>query len=277
LTPESKADLILVDAKYLLWRAVMGNPEEPVGLWFHYFLKAKAAHLAPGGKMIVCWDDDQRTTQRRKWFPDYKRSRGENRAYEAARIAKNAKIDIIKALSFTTIEQTLAPEWEADDVIGTLIKQRRNREETIFIFSADRDFYQVLTPDVYLMNVKGEKYTFVDGAEAEEKMGVPVKRMILLKALAGDSSDGVPGVRGIGPKKAAKLLLKHDYNLKACAVELDVDYHLIKLYRSLVRIKTTADIEWTTGKRKPKELLAYLLSIGAKSMLQGHKYRGLYD
>ncbi len=93
---------------------------------------------------------------------------------------------------------------EADDVIGTLAAQAAEQGLDTLISTTDKDFAQLVGPRVKLVNWNTSRV--MDSAAVEEKFGVPPKRIRDYLALAGDSADNIPGVRGVGPKTAAKWL-----------------------------------------------------------------------
>lgn len=98
--------------------------------------------------------------------------------------------------------------FEADDVIGTLAKWGRAHDMEIVIVSGDKDFGQLVKPHVTIYDtMKDIRY---DEAGVLEKWGIEPRKMRDYLGLVGDSSDNVPGVRGIGPKGAQKLLAEHD-------------------------------------------------------------------
>ena len=101
--------------------------------------------------------------------------------------------------------------YEADDVIGTLVTQAVAQGVTAAIVSGDKDFYQLVTPGVTLLNpgrggAAGVEEHWVDVDNAAERFGVPPDRIVDYLALVGDSSDNIPGVRGVGEKTAVELL-----------------------------------------------------------------------
>jgi DNA polymerase I len=100
----------------------------------------------------------------------------------------------------------LEPGYEADDVIATLLLQHRRMQARIV--SSDRDFYQLVSDRVrVLAPIRGvSEMRDVGPAEVKAVYGVTPAQIPDLKALTGDSSDDIPGVRGIGPKTAAALL-----------------------------------------------------------------------
>jgi len=101
--------------------------------------------------------------------------------------------------------KVLAAEgYEADDVIGSLARRFASDDVHVYIVSSDKDFAQLVDPRVHLVDdAKGKVLSMDDVAE---KLGVRPDQVVDMKGLAGDSSDNLPGVPGIGVKTAAKLL-----------------------------------------------------------------------
>ena len=108
----------------------------------------------------------------------------------------------------------LAPGYEADDVLGTLANRAATSGWRVRILSGDRDLFQLVDDqrDIAVMYMGGGPYakssgpTLIDEAGVEGKLGVMPNKVVDLKALTGDSSDNIPGVRGVGPKTAINLL-----------------------------------------------------------------------
>ncbi|HEV8264424.1 MAG TPA: DNA polymerase I [Gemmatimonadales bacterium] len=101
--------------------------------------------------------------------------------------------------------------FEADDVIGTLADQAARRGLQAVIVSGDKDFYQLIGPGIALLNPgrggpAAVEEQWVDAANASERLGVPPARVVDYLALVGDSSDNIPGVKGVGEKTALELL-----------------------------------------------------------------------
>ena len=108
-----------------------------------------------------------------------------------------------------------AEGYEADDVIGTLAVQAAERDLQVVIVSGDKDFYQLIGPRVALLNPGrggpgAVEEVYVDESNAAERLGVPPRQVVDYLALVGDSSDNVPGVKGIGDKGARQLLQEFD-------------------------------------------------------------------
>ncbi len=117
----------------------------------------------------------------------------------------------MRAFGLTPIEQD---RYEADDLIATYARQARERGADVLIISADKDLMQLIGPGVAMYDpASGE--AGAKGAREERKIaepevvayfGVPPEKVIDVQALAGDSTDNVPGARGIGIKTAAQLI-----------------------------------------------------------------------
>jgi len=133
--------------------------------------------------------------------PDYKINHYEH--------PDDIKLQIPFAMRFVTgvgLHAFLEPGFEADDVIATLLTLRGRLEARIV--SSDRDFYQLVSQRVHVLApVRGvSELREVGPLEAEAAFGVHPTQIADLKAICGDVSDDIPGVRGIGPKTAAALL-----------------------------------------------------------------------
>jgi len=100
------------------------------------------------------------------------------------------------------------PGFEADDVLATLAREIHTEDRPVRIVTGDRDLFQTIRPgvDVLFIGARQQKPVVYDVAAVEARFGVKPERMPSLMALVGDTSDNLPGVPGIGPRTAAKLL-----------------------------------------------------------------------
>ncbi len=99
--------------------------------------------------------------------------------------------------------------YEADDIIGTLSKKFSSKELKVYIVSGDKDFYQLVSDNVYLYAPKkNERIEIIDKVGVHEKFKCSPELVIDCLALIGDKSDNIPGVPGIGEKRAAELIEK---------------------------------------------------------------------
>jgi DNA polymerase-1 len=141
-------------------------------------------------------------------------------AYKATREKLTAELQQEFDRSVERIEQILAAfrvpiigveGYEADDVIGTLATQAAARGLQVVIVSGDKDFYQLIGARIALLNPgrggpAAVEEHWVDETNASERLGVPPERVTDYLALVGDTSDNIPGVKGVGDKTALELL-----------------------------------------------------------------------
>ena len=109
--------------------------------------------------------------------------------------------DAVKAFNIACIEQN---GYEADDLIATYTKETLAAGGDVTIVSSDKDLMQLVQPGVSMLDTMKNKTIGPD--EVRERFGVPPDKVVDVQALAGDSTDNVPGVPGIGVKTAAELI-----------------------------------------------------------------------
>lgn len=211
-----RKQLFLVDGYALIYRAffaMIGRPlttakgENTSASWgvanflFRLFEQHKPAYIA--------WVNDAGSSFRKDTYPEYKATR-EKLDEELQEDFDRSLTRIEELLTAFSVPLIAVDGYEADDVIGTLAA-RAESELDVVIISGDKDFYQLISPHVSLLNpgrggpaAVGEQHVTLENAH--ERLGVAPERVIDYLALVGDSSDNIPGVRGIGPKTAQKLI-----------------------------------------------------------------------
>ena len=150
--------------------------------------------------------DPGRKTFRSKIYPKYKANRKET-APELKWQFDEIQ-DIVKKLKLPIY---IPKEEEADDAIATIAKREKDSDIDIFLVSSDKDLYNVLYPNVKLLRArKGvTDLKVIDSTYVSSKLGISIKEIPDFMALTGDSSDNVPGVKGIGEKSAVKLIQEY--------------------------------------------------------------------
>jgi DNA polymerase-1 len=148
--------------------------------------------------IVFCYDRKE-PSFRKEMYTEYKANRSEMPDDLGQQIPYIKKL--IELLGLPTLE---VPSYEADDLIGTLCVLGIRKQFEVVIVSGDKDFGQLVQPGVILWDTM--KDTRLDEKAVIEKWGIPPKKFIDYLALVGDSSDNIPGVDGIGPKGAQKLL-----------------------------------------------------------------------
>ncbi len=119
--------------------------------------------------------------------------------------------ELLAAFEFSVVTY---PGYEADDILGTLAKQGSEAQYQVKILSGDQDLFQLIHPEkqttvLYLGYGKGSTPTEFKTEQVYQKLQIQPEQVIDYKALCGDKSDNIPGVRGIGAKTAVKLLEKY--------------------------------------------------------------------
>jgi len=143
--------------------------------------------------------DAGRVTFRNEIYPEYKANRSET---PEDLIPQFAPIrDAVRAFSLACIEME---GFEADDLIATYARQARDQGMEVVVVSSDKDLMQLVRPGVSLFDPM--KNRAIGPAEVMEKFGVAPDKVVDVQSLAGDSTDNVPGVPGIGIKTAAELI-----------------------------------------------------------------------
>ncbi len=157
--------------------------------------------------------------------------------------------DVVRAFSIPIVQKD---GFEADDLIGTIAKENENKEINIVLVTGDKDFYQLVSPNIKLLDTMKNKVTDIE--EVKNRFGVGPGAVIDVLALSGDQVDNIPGVKGIGEKTASKLIVQYSSlegvydnieELKGKQKEnLENDRDKAFLSKQLVTIKTDVeDIE----------------------------------
>src|SRR3982751_1909739 len=146
--------------------------------------------------------DKSEVTFRNKLYPDYKAHRP---PAPDDLIPQFAFIrEAVRAFDLPCLEQA---GYEADDLIATYVAEACERGATATIVSSDKDLMQLVTDCVTMYDTMKDRRIGI--AEVIEKFGVPPEKVVDVQALAGDSTDNVPGVPGIGVKTAAQLIAEY--------------------------------------------------------------------
>ncbi|MEZ3160841.1 5'-3' exonuclease [Microbacterium sp. BWT-B31] len=216
--------LMLLDSASLYFRAFYGVPDSvraadgtPVNAVRGFLdIIAKLVTLYRPTDLVACWDDDWRPQWRVDLIPSYKTHRvaevvAGGPDVEVVPDPLEVQVPIIReALAAAGIPIVGAAEHEADDVIGTLAT---TATQPVDIVTGDRDLFQLVDDarDVRVVyTARGmSNLEVVTDATVVTKYGVLPSQYADFATLRGDSSDGLPGVAGIGEKSAAALLLAH--------------------------------------------------------------------
>lgn len=202
--------------------------------------KEEPTHLA------VCFDPPGGQTFRHEMFPEYKAKR--EKQPEDITLAIPYIKRILKAMCIPMVE---LPEYEADDVIGSLAHQAAAEGFMTYMMTPDKDYGQLVTDSIFMYRpaLKGQGFEVRGPKQVCEKYGIDRPEQVIdLLALEGDVSDNIPGCPGVGEKTAVKLILQfgsveqmleHTSEIKGSLKEkVETNRDLILLSKDLATIRT---------------------------------------
>lgn len=196
--------------------------------------------------LCVAFDSKEKTF-RHDIYPEYKA----NRDAPPEDLAKQFPFfePLVAAFNISSVR---VPGFEADDIIGTLALQGEKAGYRVVIVSGDKDMMQLVSSKVQMLDTMKNKWFGIK--EVEEKFGVPPEKVIEVMGLMGDSSDHIPGVKGVGPKTATELIQKYgsieglyksidEIEKKKLKEKLVQDKEMALLSRKLVTIDTAMKLD----------------------------------
>src|SRR5213594_1068453 len=214
---ESRPTLYLIDGYALIYRAFYAMIARPLttrrgentsAAWgVTNFLIRLLETRRPD---YLAWVHDVGESFRHQTYPAYKATR--EKLTDELQQEFDRSVERIEAILEAFRVPVVGVEgYEADDVIGTLATTAAARGLQAVIVSGDKDFYQLIGPGIALLNPgrggpAAVEEQWVDQSNASARLGVPPERVIDYLALVGDSSDNIPGVKGVGEKTALELL-----------------------------------------------------------------------
>ncbi len=289
------SELMLIDGHSILNRAFYAIPPltapdgTPTGAIYGFLnILFKFIDEEKPNKLIVAFDRSEPTFRHEK-YKEYKVTR--KSMDHDLRVQVPLVKDVLKSMNITIAEK---PGYEADDIIGTLSKRMSANGEKVVIVSGDKDLLQLLDDNITMKNPKTRAgKTTVDTytpAELYEEYGVTPEEFVDLKALMGDTSDNIPGAKGIGPKTAMPLiaeyhtvenLLDHidDIKSKSTAKKLTESKDNIILSKFLAKIDVDAPIETDIDGAKLENLcndnsMDFLIKLNLKTFVERLKKKG---
>ena len=212
--PEHRRVISVIDGNSLMHRAFHavpptmnapdGRPTNAVFGFLNMFLKMIDAFHPDG---VVCAFDKGRPRVRMEMLPQYKAQR------PPMDPDLHAQFPMIKQLLQTLSIPVLEVEgWEGDDILGTLAKRGEEQGCDMYLITGDRDMYQLVTEHVNVVSTrKGLTDVSIMTPESVDDLyhGITPDLVTDFYGLKGDTSDNIPGVPGIGPKKASALIAQY--------------------------------------------------------------------
>lgn len=280
--------LFILDANALLHRAWHALPplKSPDGIVVNAVYGVlmsvlKLIEREQPDAFVACWDMAA-PTFRHEAFEAYKaqREKQADELYEQIPLLQEG----LRLLGIPSLEQA---GFEADDLIGTLAQKAEKAGWDVTIFTGDRDLFQMLSSHITVQLFKKgiTEMQLVTKDTVQQIFGMNVQQIIEYKILRGDTSDNIPGVKGIG-EKGAKELLEHFGTLDAIMKAAhDAKSEMTKRqresllageedlpkWRMLVTIQTNAPISWVLDATRitpqSEDFLAFLERYGFRSLL----------
>lgn len=221
--------------------------------------------------------DSKAKTFRHEMYPEYKANR-DTPPEELAQQFPYFEL-LVEAFNIVSLRQD---GYEADDIIGTLAKMGEQAKMEVTIVSGDKDMMQLISPQVHMLDTMKDKR--FEKPEVIDKFGVPPEQVIEVMGLMGDSSDHIPGVKGVGPKTATELIQKYgsidalyknidDIDKKKLKEKLEMDKENALISRKLVTIDTEMKLDCQVDDLKMREpdtgkLREIFAKLGFESLLE---------
>lgn len=211
-----KKKAVLLDVSAIMYRAYFANMNfrtktEPTGAVYGFVntLMSIIKEFSPD-YIGAAFDVKRASLKRSEIYKEYKAQRESAPEDLIAQIPR-----IEELLDCYNIERFKIEGYEADDVLGTLAKNLSAQGVEVYVVTGDKDLAQILDENINIALLGkgegGDKFKIIRTDEdVIEYLGVPSKKIPDLFGLIGDSSDGIPGVRKIGPKKAIPMLEKYE-------------------------------------------------------------------
>jgi DNA polymerase I len=211
--------------------------------------------------IFMAWDTLGVDTYRNALWPAYQGGR----VFEPEIVEQLERLpDLCRAFGFGVGK---APGYEADDLMATAARLESETGGSSLIVTTDKDAYQLVDDRVTVLTSRKGVTERIGPKQVVEKLGVLPEQVPDFKALAGDASDGIPGAKGIGPKTAANLLLRHGDLEGVLASWGRVDESdRVRMFRRVVTMDRHAPVElplsapdWVSG-------AAALQALGAENL-----------
>lgn len=253
--------LLLLDGHNLLYRAftslpatIVDHERRPihgvyglVGATLRLIRDIGATHV------VAAFDVPDVPTFRHVAFPAYQGQRGPMGGDNADDFLRQTAV-AARVLPSMNVPVLTLPGYEADDVMGTLAEQAATHKYEAVIVSTDRDLLQLIRPGISIVAPGNPPRPYRTVTDVIDRLGVPPSGITTLKALAGDPSDNIPGVTGIGVKTAAALVVEYggleeiianidDLPKRASAV-LRNQIEQARLFHDLVTVRRDAPVHF---------------------------------
>lgn len=246
--------VLLLDGNSLVWRAAFSSGEQHVAKGFITFANDLLERFQPSS-LIVCWDMGK-SRFRSALFPEYKATRAEKKSKIDTETVYDQVSLLRRYLKHLGIQQFGVAGVEADDLLSWLSEYVSSRFDLdVVIVSTDRDLWQLITSRVSVFDPI--RSIFATPELVKSVFGVTPNNIPIYKALAGDTSDNIKGIKGVGEKIVVGLLEKYGSIWKiredSAVRYLSKSKKAVKLYQDeddferdllLTRLPRLQDLPW---------------------------------
>lgn len=250
--------LLIVDGDNLAHRAYHSMPKGSANAIRGFFsILHRIVREEQPRAVVVAWDTLGHDTFRSELWPPYQTGR----VFPAELVAQlNALPQLCREFGLGVQK---AAGFEADDLVAGAVREETQAGGLCLVMTTDRDSFQLVSEQVTVLvpRPRTRELARFGPVEVVAELGVLPEQVPCFKALCGDASDNIPGIKGIGPKKAAALLLAHG-TLDAVVADWPADRAELALrFREVVRLRPfVADAipenppDWERGEQVLKQL-----------------------
>ena len=259
--------LLIVDGHNLLFQMFFGMPSKIIGA------KGQAIQGVIGfvGAINRLMDtyhpthlcvmfDGERENPRKDILEEYKANRIDYSEVPEEENPFSQLPLVYEALDYMGISHTETTVCETDDVIAAYAV-KYGEESEVLISSFDSDYFQLINDKVKIIRYRGKCSVLCDENYIKEKYGIPPSLYLDFKCLVGDTSDNIPGIRGIGPKTAAKLvntfggldsIIERSEEIESEKIRLAIEdgVDILKRNMALISLDGNADLPFTLDEMK---------------------------
>ena len=204
--------ILIIDGHNLLFQMFFGMPSKIIGargkaihgvIGFVGALNNLAKRFSPSHLLVMF--DGEKNNPRKDILEEYKANRIDYSEVPEDENPFSQLPLIYAALDYMGIRHAETTDCETDDVIAAYALEY-GKEKEVIISSFDSDYFQLITDTVKVVRYRGQMSVLCDKEYIMTKYGIEPSRYLDWKCLVGDTSDNIPGIRGVGPKTATKLI-----------------------------------------------------------------------
>ena len=259
--------LLIIDGHNLLFQMFFGMPSRIIGqrgqaiqgvIGFVGAINRLAEAYHPTHLLVMF--DGEKHNPRKDMLEEYKANRIDYSEVPEEENPFSQLPLVYEALDYMGISHTETTVCETDDVIAAYAV-KYGEESEVLISSFDSDYFQLINDKVKIIRYRGKCSVLCDENYIKEKYGIPPSLYLDFKCLVGDTADNIPGIRGIGPKTAAKLvntfggldsIIERSKEIESEKIRLAIEdgVDILKRNMALISLDGNADLPFTLDEIK---------------------------